>query len=100
MNKNANMAKDKLEEIGKRVGASTPGPWEIHEKDNFPLEVQAICKMGRYYIMTTDEGVYVDMYGDGLDADAEFIAHAREDIPRLLAYIKHLEDEIRIGLGG
>jgi hypothetical protein len=35
-------------------------------------------------------------YDDDSEADAEFIAHAREDIPALLAEVKQLREQVRV----
>jgi len=92
---NEPMTPDPIPAIRQRVEKATPGPWEathgggnrcdgistlfhtheLHEKCwDFPN-----CPGGRE-IVTTDGGYYGPNW-----ADAEFIAHAREDIPALLA---------------
>ncbi|MDL2257566.1 hypothetical protein LJC42_00205 [Eubacteriales bacterium OttesenSCG-928-K08] len=73
----------RIDEIRARCDAATPGPWVwpggggpakniIGNKDNRPVIVLSRCK----------------------EADAEFMAHSREDIPYLLGKIEHLQKEI------
>lgn len=59
-----------LAEVRARMDAATPGPWTAHD----------------------DGLVWPERMGDPVSgstemADAEFIAHAREDLPRLLAVL-------------
>lgn len=95
-----------LQEVKKRAEAATPGPWEIEPRDS------------RYYInghgkppVVTQELIDAieDSYNDlalgadirGLDTplratffvkDANFIAHARTDIPELLRRLRSCEE--------
>ncbi|MGN7387780.1 hypothetical protein [Sporosarcina sp. SAFN-015] len=71
-----------LEAIRKRAEAATVGPWKYNDQHGYLAPVtpqREICaitnEITRYY-------------------DAEFIAHAREDIPALLAEVERLRDEI------
>ena len=63
-----------LEEIKARHEAATPGPWEL----------------------SRDAGIYIDrdedycICGIGNEPDAEFISHARTDIPTLLAEVERM----------
>ena len=75
-----------LDQIEARADAATQGPWEWHPymgsgatlaKPNHPFHELNILK-------TTDDWPPVA-------ADAEFIAHAREDLPRLLAAVRAVE---------
>ena len=71
------MTKDRLKEIEARADAATDGPWM--SVDSYigveEAEDQAVGETGR-------------------DADATFIAHARTDIPDLIAEVKRLQGEI------
>jgi hypothetical protein len=74
------MNKEELQAIKERCEKATPGPWEIDENllvsHNF------------------DEN-YCEYVSDNWDKDnAEFIAHAREDIPLLLVEINGLTAEL------
>jgi hypothetical protein len=74
------MTEDKLKEIRARCEAATPGPWGVRiDKDSlFPVQ-------------------YSGWVGYE-NADAEFIANAREDIPMLLAEIERLTHDRNMGV--
>lgn len=96
---------EQLAEIEERATAATNGPWEV-EPDIRPdiFTVYTVDKKGGYF----GEGQIIRNMGKGVSertgrvhiaehakyqnnmADAEFIAHAREDIPTLIAEIKRL----------
>lgn len=98
---------EQLEAIRQRVDAATPGPWmAANEHGNLPPESSpawCVCQMRPGY--ENMEG-QVDDRGrrDGwlrdvaetpgrkheYDHDAEFIAHAREDVPALLREVDRL----------
>lgn len=72
---------DVLMEIEKRAGAATPGPWHA------TISGDACEGIGTKYnddIVCTDSGYYPPNA-----ATAEFIAHAREDIPKLVLALKY-----------
>jgi hypothetical protein len=70
---------EELAAIKERTEQATPGPWTNHEEEVVGQEV--VDPAGR---------TLVDVRGDHEEADAEFIAHAREDVPALLAEIERL----------
>lgn len=70
-----------LEAIRERVEKATAGPWEYNAKID---SITAEDDYGSFIIADDTETV----------VDAEFIAHAREDIPKLLAEIERLRKEI------
>ena len=73
------MTRPNIKAIRARCDAATPGPWRLEG-----LEIHGNAKPGRCGLLIYDEG--------GHDKkDARFIAHARADIPALLAYIEELE---------
>jgi SMC interacting uncharacterized protein involved in chromosome segregation len=74
------LTKEELEAMRKRAEAATPGPWYV---DVFGDEVRS---------NESDLSVAYDITDE---ANAEFIAHAREDIPKLLAEIERLNDVIK-----
>lgn len=83
-----------LAEIRKRAEAATPGPWEPRDPDWWQLEdpdyadkTDGIQAAGRS-IMGTCDGCPAGKYDD-----AVFIAHARTDIPALLAEVERLRAE-------
>lgn len=80
------MDEQRIREIKERLQATTPGAWRIWEPDDDYLGDDAP-------VIETDSGQYIAQTGyDGLGytvretmaADAEFIAHAKEDIQFLL----------------
>ncbi|MBN1207447.1 MAG: hypothetical protein JXB05_21395 [Myxococcaceae bacterium] len=79
------MTDSELDEIRARCQAATPGPWKafIEGRDH---------ESGSSFIMT-GEGVGrrqdIEMSG-ATTADYDFIAHARQDVPRLLEEIARL----------
>ena len=70
-----------LSEIQKRLDAATSGPWKdyIEKRDGIS---------GSDFIMTEGEDIYLI---GGTAADYEFVAHARQDIPALLAEVRRLK---------
>lgn len=73
-----------LEEIRKRAEKATPGPWSaVHKQTQSFVDYP---KSGHAYVGTTS--MWSNGNGpspDSCKANADFIAHARTDIPALLA---------------
>lgn len=68
-----------IDTIQARTNAATPGPWNTdarHPKYIFGAEGPVVARTG---------------INPAADADAAFIAHARTDVPALIAYARHLE---------
>lgn len=105
--------KDRIGEIRERAGRATAGPWVLASVDIKP-EDRDSNGVGRLWTITEpQEGQTIRrgpigrkspntdavIDGAGYDADGiygstpdlDFIAHSREDIPALLAYIDSLE---------
>jgi len=82
------MNPNRLNEIRARTEKATPGPWE-----RTGTRGQLI-----YSILSVDEydisSVVLDVWGEKVDANAEFIAHAREDIPHLLGDVQSLNIQL------
>ncbi len=74
------LTKDEIEAIKARCEQATAGPWKsfVETRDKFS---------GSDFIQTGGEDIYLT--GATL-ADQEFIAHARQDIQRLIAEIERL----------
>lgn len=69
-----------LDQIEARLRAATPGPWKsfVEGRDH---------TSGSSFIQTPDS----DIESCGATAaDQDFIAHARQDLPRLLAEVRRL----------
>lgn len=76
-----------VSEIEARMNAATPGPWGVLPSNNSSLahvETQegTAAEQGQGFTVCSIPKKRID--------DAEFIAHAREDIPALCATVKHL----------
>jgi len=70
----------RLDEIHGRCAAATPGPWQMCGNDVFSVRDNHM-----------DRVLLFSMTGaDGFRANAEFAAHARQDIPDLLAEVERL----------
>lgn len=83
------MTDDELNAIRQRVEAATPGPWY---RD---MPHARVCATGRIIgriATVTKQGTWSVTVQD--DANALFIAHAREDIPALLAEVERLRREV------
>ena len=78
------MTSEELKEIEERCNKATPNP-TLTRYDHGG---------GRSYVSLPSGGVdlVADYYGEG--PDREFYYHSREDIPKLLSYIKELESQI------
>lgn len=98
-----------LDEIEQRAAAATPGPWFVRQLDD--TDAMSLVAVGT--TPDTGEGErwpqfdhgeivaatlvqqprYVDVSDSRWDENASFIAHSREDVPRLLAEIRRLRAE-------
>ena len=79
------LSQPELQEIRRRCEAATPGPWRsfVEGRDH---------TSGSSFIMTgigRTRGDDIELHG-ATPADQDFIAHARQDIPRLLDEIARL----------
>ena len=72
-----------LDDIEQRANAATPGPWCT---DSWEIYQGAEFEAGAEWIGETCRSGEMD---DGR-ADAEFVAHARTDVPALLAEVRRL----------
>jgi len=95
MNTTETTTRDLLDEIRQREQEASPGPWE------HPLEYEVThgyeFKNGRHtatWIATADAGDE-DVPDEQAQANAEFIAHARSDVDRLLAFAEAVLDLCR-----
>ena len=82
-----------LDEIGARADRALPGPWRLfdqYEPDNLARE--NVVLWNDPHLAEGVDGWVCQVPGD--PADAEFIAHAREDVPRLIAYLRAKNAEV------
>ncbi|MBR0831797.1 hypothetical protein JQ612_01230 [Bradyrhizobium manausense] len=77
---NSPLTTDEIETIRARCEQATAGPWRsfIEKRDKIS---------GPDFIQTGGEDIYLT---GATIADHDFIAHARQDIPRLIAEIERL----------
>jgi hypothetical protein len=78
------MTEQEIQEIESRCNAASPGPWSsyVEGRDH---------ESGSNLIMTNGKsGFDIELTGATV-ADQDFIAHARQDIPNLLAEIRRLK---------
>ena len=93
------MTPERLNAIRRRAEAATEGPWSAaNEHGNFP-EADPLWRVSQmrpgWESMSPTEGYITDVaetFSDDPHADpnAEFIAHARTDVPDLLTEVKRL----------
>lgn len=78
------LSDEALVAIRTRCEAATPGPWKsyIEGRDH---------TSGSSFIKTTGEDI--ELSGATV-ADQDFIAHAREDVPRLLEEVQRLRSQL------
>ena len=78
-----------IKAIKERCDKATPGPWEWNDDD-------ILCAPAPYYLAM--KPFYDDDTGEiticSFQDDRDFIAHAREDIPALIAEIESLREQI------
>jgi hypothetical protein len=93
------MTREELEAIRKRCEAATPGPWSEDDGNIFSEELSAqrheaiVRRLAGSKEPHPDGGLGQPMgfiasttqEQPNFDADADFIAHARTDVPKLLA---------------
>jgi hypothetical protein len=96
------MTNDDLREIEARANAATPGPWLVERQysgDNWMigcLVVGTDSGDGKNYDVTiTTDHLHASEYGDATARiDAEFVAHARTNVPALIAEVRRLREEL------
>jgi hypothetical protein len=79
-----------LQAIEAREKAATPGPW----RKWLPTEHSWFAVCGKRGLLESTVIAWLERWVEGRDSkDAEFIAHARTDIPTLIAEVRRLEKE-------
>src|SRR5690625_1706277 len=78
---------EELAEIKERAEKASEGPWDV----DVPVDYCANCENG-YEIVQSELFLAPIVAELNVADDAEFIAHAREDIPKLLAEIERLRE--------
>lgn len=85
------LSEKELQEIELRIDQSQNGPWKayIEGRDH---------DSGSSFIMTgslKERGEDIQLIG-ATNADIDFIAHAKQDIPRLIKEIKELRSQLQM----
>jgi hypothetical protein len=75
------LSEEEIAEVRQRCENATPGPWKSYIESREKMS-------GSDFIMTGAEDIYLT---GATMADQEFIAHARQDIPKLISEIKRLK---------
>ncbi|HEU4454906.1 MAG TPA: hypothetical protein VFR81_17720 [Longimicrobium sp.] len=91
MNTENEITPEELDEIEERCRRASPGPWisYIEGRDQ---------SSGSSFIMTGPDGSGEDIEMSGATTDdQDFIAHARQDVPRLLAEVRRLRARLADG---
>jgi hypothetical protein len=86
------MTDSELDEIEKRANAATPGSWTVGHPDVESDDgrwVEGIMAANGNQIVETDSGYYPPRR-----MDADFIAAAREDVPKLVAEVRRLQHQL------
>src|SRR5690625_2582875 len=87
MEKNKRLTDEELTAIRERAKKATEAPWGV----DVPIEVCSECK-NEYEIVESSVFLAPIVAESKRGEDAAFIAHAREDIPKLLAEIERLRE--------
>ena len=85
------MTPEELKAIENRCNKATPGPWYFHPGDSYCAFPSIMTRNKHFLVFDIADDAPTEF--PGRDEDADFVAHAREDIPKLLSYIKKLEDQ-------
>ena len=84
------MTEQELAEIEARANAAKEGPWQIQrDSTGAPCEVIHLSGSGIYAFVTSIPKT---------QGDIEFVAHAREDVPALIAEVRRLRNVMECAL--
>jgi len=86
-----------LDAIEARANAATEGPWKHHPRPNsgpFAYRNEPFPIVYRDH-PTAGVGLVILTADRGTEADVAFSAHARTDVPALVARVRELEEESR-----
>lgn len=89
------MKQEQLQAIRERCEKATPGPWFVAEEGFGKKSCPTVYAAGKElrYIAFCDDKFNFEQMTDNL-ANAKFIAHAREDVPALLAEVERLQEAL------
>jgi hypothetical protein len=83
------MKAEEIEEITKRVNQASPGPWKAYWEGRDHTSGSSFIMIGEGSTRLNDFEI-----SGAKEADYDFIAHARQDIPRLLLEIQRLKNQL------
>ena len=86
------MTPEELKACRERAEAATPGPWEMSRRDDVMGGFDYFVEAGPLCVAVAAEDARPTR-GMGAKRDAAFIAHARQDVPRMLATIDKLRED-------
>jgi len=82
---------DELDAIEARANAASEGPWVVVENALFAGDIEEARAMG--YLDVHGPGIHLYNEGALANEDADFIAHARTDVPALVAELRQVRQE-------
>jgi hypothetical protein len=94
MTSSAEVPESELAAIERRAAQASTAPWQAFVEGRDHTSGDTFIRMGGTDMAVPD--MYISFSGPGPgvirvpDADIDFIANARQDIPRLVAEIRHL----------
>ena len=80
-----------IERIEQRCNVATKGPWESFVEGRDHLEGSNFIRTGGL----DDESPDIELIGATVE-DQDFIAHARQDVPRLLEEVRRLKRSLKM----
>jgi predicted oxidoreductase len=84
-----------LDAIERRAASASPGPWTSFIEGRDHLSGDTFIRIGGEHDDTPDMYVSISEAGQVSknvpDSDLDFIAHARQDVPRLVAEVRRLQ---------
>jgi hypothetical protein len=83
------LTSDEIEAIERRCHAASPGPWVSYVEGRDHTSGSSFIRTGADDARTED----IELYGATV-ADQDFIAAARQDVPRLIAEIRRLRMQL------
>ena len=86
------LSDDELRNIENRVCAATPGPWFSYIAGRDKEAPMSVIELGQCNELGTFKAIEVI---GASPADQDFIASARQDLPRLLAEVRALRARLR-----
>jgi hypothetical protein len=84
--------RERLAEMQAREQSATPGPWQVGTNDDDAVDSHWVYDAGWFEVADV-RTPHDEVSGDAV-RDARFIAHARQDVPALLAAVEAVLDQL------